>query len=307
MRESAPSGLTRRGFLDTALRAAGAWMLVLAAPRASAQDRPGPPARWSPPRPRGLCFLPDGGAIVTAADDDGYVLLRVSPDGASVSTLVPVHPAEEDGLNLPTKLARWGDEQIAVVDTNRCRIRIYGLDGTPARTVGAPGFTPGRFHYPQGLAVSEGLLWVADTGNHRVQAVDKYGGVDRVIGMLGDAPDRFRRPRDLARLKDGTLLVLDEGHAAVKCFDDSGHLRARIELPGGGFARADALAVDEDRGWVCVAMSGLGRVLVFGLDGRARGAGLTGVAASALAFHPDGRLGVADLEGGRVAFYDLRG
>jgi sugar lactone lactonase YvrE len=66
------------------------------------------------------------------------------------------------------KGTRW------VLDTNNSRVQEFTPDGTLAREWGGWGTDPGRFQFPNAIAVGpNGAIYVADTWNNRVQVFDR--------------------------------------------------------------------------------------------------------------------------------------
>ncbi len=301
-RAAPPSALSRREALTAGVRILASVALAAWLPRAAAQQGGGGDSGI--PRPRGLCFGPDGLLFATAlVPGAGYDLVRLAPDGTSVDSMTFGTELPGGPLNLPTRVLRFNDDTLAVAETNACRVRFFGLDGSPGRIIGGPGFTPGFFHYPTGLAVHDGLLWVSDTGNHRVQRLDRYGSVEGSVGMLGDAPERLRRPGDVAVMPDGTLAVLDAGHSAVKTFDRDGRLRGVLPLPAPpGGAGPLAMTGIPDSFDLLVAVDGAGLWRVDGRGGsRVLLEGGKGRGITALASDPaGGRFAAAEASTGRI-------
>ena len=83
-------------------------------------------------------------------------------------------------LSFPGKIAvDAAGGRLFVADSSHDRLVVMGLDGRVIETIGgsAPGLADGdydaaRFTKPQGLALGDGVLYVADTGNHAVRKVD---------------------------------------------------------------------------------------------------------------------------------------
>ena len=58
-------------------------------------------------------------------------------------------------------------EEVFVTDYDNHRVQVFGLDGSYKRQWGGEGDGAGQFNYPDGIAVSEGELFVAS--KHRIQ------------------------------------------------------------------------------------------------------------------------------------------
>ena len=94
-------------------------------------------------------------------------------------------------LSFPGKVLVAG-ERLFVADSNHHRIAVASLDGSIERFIGSgdPGLLDGAadeagFQQPQGMAVADGVLYVADTENHALRAVDIATGRVRTIAGTG--------------------------------------------------------------------------------------------------------------------------
>ena len=95
------------------------------------------------------------------------------------------------GLAGPGKVAAAGD-RVAISDTLHHRVVIADMRGQVLRVVGdgIAGLVDGdgdlaRFNAPQGLAIHDGVLFVADAGNHAVRRVDLDTGEVFTIAGTG--------------------------------------------------------------------------------------------------------------------------
>ena len=156
-----------------------------------------------------------GGALAVVA---GTGTSGTAPDGTSAA-LTP--------LSSPAGLAVGDDGRIFVAERNGHRVRVIAGDGTihTVAGTGQPGAagdggpaTAARLDLPAGLAVADGVLYIADAGNHRVRAVDLAAGTIRNVagsgapGFAGDggpAPQALlNRPQDVAVTGDGVSLFI---------------------------------------------------------------------------------------------------
>src|SRR3989449_7959142 len=90
-------------------------------------------------------------------------------------------------LSFPGKVLAC-DDALFIADSNHHQIVEAGLDGPIRRRFGSgqPALLDGpaevaAFAQPQGMAVVEGMLYVADTENHAVREVNLGAGVGRTI------------------------------------------------------------------------------------------------------------------------------
>lgn len=94
-------------------------------------------------------------------------------------------------LSFPGKVLVDGD-RIFIADSNHHRIVVASLDGSIQRTFGRgdPGLVDGagetaQFQQPQGMALADGVLYVADTENHAIRAIDLDRNQVRTVAGTG--------------------------------------------------------------------------------------------------------------------------
>ena len=95
-------------------------------------------------------------------------------------------------LAYPSAIQATADGTLYIADTNHNRIVISDGDGLVQRVIGsgAAGLLDGTaeqaaFHHPHGLALDEGVLYVADTGNHAVRSIDLETGIVSTLAGTG--------------------------------------------------------------------------------------------------------------------------
>ena len=223
--------------------------------------RDGPAERARLNFPHGIAFVPDGGLIIIDAQSR---IRRLSPVGW-VSTLVgSVAYAQRDG---PSHLAQFGNLRAIDTDTQGNVYVIDALTGVApgavaVRKIDAEGFVStlfsgipagagGVLSIPSGLAVADnGAIYLANTGRHQILELrdgelrgvagsgeDDYADGDRV----GAA---FSLPGAIAMLRDGALVVADEGNGLIRRVDPvAGGSRAGFPA----VARAEWLSAKVER------------------------------------------------------------
>ena len=244
--------------------------------------------------PRGACIHPQDGSLWISDTGHHRVLGWRNPLGNNAASQVIGHPDfQGDGrnagdavcassMNVPTGLCAYGSG-LAVADAWNHRVLIWRNlpteTGQPADIVlGQEDFnsdTPNRgqtapdaggMHWPFGLLVHDGHLYVADTGNRRVliwETLPEHSGqpADRVIGQV----DFMRRD--------------ENGGAAVSS--------ASMRWP-------HALAIWQGR--LCVADAGNNRIMVYATELPATGSGcqyVLGQADKGGSAHMRGRMATA--------------
>jgi len=113
--------------------------------------------------------------------------------------LFPAHMAAAD--NTP-----WG-KVIFVADTGHNRILAIDPQGTVKATIGGGergaqdgDFTSAQFNAPRGVAVHNGMLYIADTGNHMLRRADLAGGTVMTVAGTGER-GRDRKAKNAPGLK----------------------------------------------------------------------------------------------------------
>jgi sugar lactone lactonase YvrE len=173
-----------------------------------------------------------GGGVETIAGKSGQTGADDAAAGLQATFNHPTGLAlDEDGTSL--YIADTGNHLI-----RRLRLVAAGYPaGTLAGMAGDGGWRDGDvagrslFNRPRGLAVVDGVLYVADSGNHAVRAIDlSIGSVTTVAGNPGKtavpeirdghgADARFYLPSGLAPDTAKNLYVADSGNGAIRYLD----------------------------------------------------------------------------------------
>jgi DNA-binding beta-propeller fold protein YncE len=194
-------------------------------------------------------------------------------------------------------LADAAGDRLFVADTNHNRIVILRLsDGALEDVAGSgdPGWRDGSFDgasltQPQGMALGDGLLYVADTGNHLVRALDLRGRtVATVAGtgrqahdLLGAGPGAevpLNSPVDVALVGDLLFVALAGAHQIWRYDPRSGMIsphagsgrEARVDGPllEAAFAQPAGLATDGTTLFVADSEASAIRAVSAGAGGR---------------------------------------
>jgi DNA-binding beta-propeller fold protein YncE len=116
-------------------------------------------------------------------------------------------------------------DRLAVADSERQQVAIFGLDGRLISKFGARGRGPGEFNYPTHLAVDASQrMYVTDSLNSRVQVFTPDGQFIREFGSAGDGPGHFGRPKGVAVDANGHVYVVDAVFNNVQIFNEQGRL-----------------------------------------------------------------------------------
>ncbi len=148
------------------------------------------------------------------SDSTNNVVKVYSPDGALQFTIGGYGTADGQMI-FPTGI--FVDEyakELYVVDHINIRIEVFDLyNGNFKRK-----FTSSYLLRPQGIAVSNGKVYVVDIYHSSVKVFDTDGNYITSIGVYGSGPGEFILPADVA-ISNGKMLVTDSGNQRIQVFD----------------------------------------------------------------------------------------
>ncbi len=146
------------------------------------------------------------------------------------------------------------------------------------RVIGEPGFEPGQFQKPHGIAIApDGSLYIADSNNHRIQHLDADGNVLHTWGSYadssqGDAPGgTFFEPWGITVGPDGSVYVADTWNHRIQKFTPEGEFLTmwgyfgQAEAPDALWGPRD-IKMSPD-GVVYVSDTGNKRIVLFDSEG----------------------------------------
>jgi sugar lactone lactonase YvrE len=173
-----------------------------------------------PARPVGVAVLPDGGVVVS--DAENHQVLRFTEGGDVLWTAgTGTRAGGAEGFNVPGALAVDAAGNVYVVDTLNARVVELSPGGAFLREFGRRGDTAGSLARPKGVAVdAAGRVFVSDG---LLVAVEVFAPDGRYLGLIGRRDMRdlnsgslFTAPAGLS-IADGSLLVTDR-YAGVLSF-----------------------------------------------------------------------------------------
>lgn len=173
----------------------------------------------SRPQPTDVALASDGTLLVP--DRANAVVWRVARDGSLLGTFGNVREGDARLFDQPVGIGVSGDE-VYVTDIGTQEVRVFSADGRPLRSFGEQGYLPGRFSYPNDVALDgRGQVYVADSNNGRVQVFDHQGQ------FLGEIKGRKEigelvLPRSLAIDELGRLHVVDTFSQSVQVYGADG-------------------------------------------------------------------------------------
>lgn len=206
--------------------------------------------------PHGIRFDREGNLWMTdgrAADGNGQLVYKFSPDGSKVLLTLGTKGVSGDGPNefngvSDVAIAPNGDIFVADGHVNS-RIVKFSKGGTFIKAWGKKGSAPGEFNLPHSIVFdSRGRLLVADRSNKRIQLFDQNGGYLEEWKQFGEASGLFIFPDDtlyvtdwqdkkaifIGSAKDGSIRETIEGLTLAEglTVDKQGNIYAAETLPG---------------------------------------------------------------------------
>ncbi len=193
-----------------------------------------------------LYFAQADGAVNVVDKEGRKLLVLQGKDGKGAALLKqPEAVAVADGT-------------IYVVDSETSQVVMFALDGKPKGTFGTKkgGFFKSgganELNAPRGIAVHEGIVYVADTGNRRIQlfgsngvflaTLEVDGAAENKVAKDKGLPYKLGEPTDIQINAQGQIYVLDAGDLLIKVYGPTGaYIR---NLPKSGKPLAFAMAQD---------------------------------------------------------------
>jgi len=213
--------------------------------------------------PNGLAVDADGNVYV--ADAHNMKFLKYNPEGVFVKEF----NGPDSGFYGPRDLAIGPNNQIYIVDQGRTRIARFQPSSESFSAVwGAAGSGDGEFKDSTGIAVGDGLVFVADLGNGRIQVFDLEGKFVRQwpvpswTGSSSEFPDvAFDESTKTVYVTSGPtneVLAFDENGSPQKGFTSQGD--EKLENP-----TAMTILEANKKRWLLVLNTGGNRVSKFEL------------------------------------------
>ena len=127
--------------------------------------------------------------------------------------------------------------------------------------MGKKGTSEGQFFYPNGITLSNGLLYVVDTGNQRIQVFSTDGEFISSFGSSGLGPGQFLNVFGIDADEHGNIFVTDKGNGKIEKFSADGELLQsfKFHFPSYVFS-PEAIAIDLN-GSMFVVNSYTGKIL----------------------------------------------
>ncbi|MCZ7663531.1 MAG: SMP-30/gluconolactonase/LRE family protein [Thermoleophilia bacterium] len=206
----------------------------------------------APSQPTSVVFALDQTLLV--ADPANGRIRRLTHEGTFLGDFLSERERARSNLVRPVGLALFQNE-LYVTDVQDQTIKVYTTSGRFLRVLGGEGFLPGRFAFPNAVAVAlDGRrLYVADSNNQRVQVTDTRG-VPLAVITAGHPPAGLKLPRGVAVDQLGRLHVVDTFGQSVHVYDAANRPvltygasggQERLNLPEGIAISEDTIVVSD--------------------------------------------------------------
>jgi DNA-binding beta-propeller fold protein YncE len=202
--------------------------------------------------PHSIRLDPEGN--VWTVDSGSSVVFKFSPQGKLLLRIdVGELPEGRRGARGTADIAFGPGGRLFIADGyGNARILEYDAAGKRVKQWGTPGTGPGQFNLPHGIALRDGVIYVADRQNGRIQRFDLDGKYLGEWGHLGKTfsitagPDGNlwigTHPRNVINEAPGWLVNVDRKSGKVLRYVDSPGLhsvdairnRAVLSDPGRG-------------------------------------------------------------------------
>ncbi|MBA3023436.1 MAG: tetratricopeptide repeat protein [Gammaproteobacteria bacterium] len=218
-------------------------------------------------------LLATGGGLLFVARKGGEVVAMDA--GGKVAFTLAAKSGEVELLKRPEGAAVTKDT-LYVVDSDTDQVVMYTLPGGKykgrfgAKAGGFFGGDDQALDGPRGIAVHEGVVYVADTGNKRIQMFGVNGVFIHTLDLHAKGKDEsgrelpwpLKKAADIALDEVGRIYVMDSDESQIKVYDPSGLYLSSFQDVGSPVA----LAVAEDG--VYVADGSKQVVSKFDFDGK---------------------------------------
>ena len=122
------------------------------------------------------------------------------------------------GINHPHFIAFSNNGDMFVTRYNDHSIYVYDSNGRQKTTIGSIGNGPLQFNYPNGIAISRDIMYVAECAGNRIHKLTLGGRFLLTFGSKGSGKGQFRNPWGICIGPDDRLYVADTGNNRIQVF-----------------------------------------------------------------------------------------
>lgn len=197
--------------------------------------------------PHGIAV--DSAGNVYVADTGNRAIRKITPAGVVTTLSLPSFSLSEPrGIAVDAAgviyIADYSSHTIKKITTDNFVSVLAGATGVPG-TTDATG-TTARLHYPSGIAVASGTVYVADTDNDTIRTISSSGVVTTLAGRAGQtsvvdatgAAARFEDPFSVAADVNGVVYVADSAAHVIRRISAAGEVTTYAGTAG-SFGSAD--------------------------------------------------------------------
>jgi serine/threonine protein kinase len=219
--------------------------------------------------PWGIAVGRDGSVFV--ADTWNFRIQKFSAEGTFLTSWgFQTQRGYDYSLYGPRALATDFGGRLFVADTGNKRIVVYDSAGNYLKEIGGPGFEPGLFNEPVGLAFGPDYrLFVADNWNKRIQVFQEINGEFEhrmewpFLGWEDQSKDF--KPY-LAVSSDGRVWVTDPGNDRILVFTSTGDFLFAFGVFGSdssSFSAPTGIAINHER--IYITDTNNHRIMIFAI------------------------------------------
>jgi DNA-binding beta-propeller fold protein YncE len=199
---------------------------------------------------KGLFKIPhsiriDPAGNVWTVDASSSLVIKFTPQGEKLMEIsVGGQPETKSGFNGTTDIAFAPNGHLFISDGyGNARILEYTADGKRLREWGSAGTGPGQFRQPHGIAVEDGIVYVADRQNGRLKRFDLNGkylgewanlGMVTTVAMSGGALWIGTQQRNDPTSGLGWIMKIDRRTGKILGYVDSAHGHHVVNLARNG-------------------------------------------------------------------------
>ncbi len=122
-----------------------------------------------------------------------------------------------------------------------------------------------KFGAPSGLAVdNDGYLWVSDAERSRLAIFDNFGLFKEFYADYNSGGQPLERPAGMFALKEGGMIVCDEGEGRAVIYNSYG---VQLDVIGEGILESPVDVSLDSSGRIWISDKSLGEILCFDRDG----------------------------------------
>ena len=150
-------------------------------------------------------------------------------------------------ISYPRHIAFSDNGDMFVTSSDDC-IYVYDKSGNRKATIGSRGTGKLQFQWPQGIDISNGVVYVAENWGHRIHMLTTGGEFIGTFGEEGSGIGQINYPTDVKISPDGRVYVTNTNNHRVQVFNPDwtiSHVIDRSSVQDGvSFVSPEAIGFD---------------------------------------------------------------